>query len=192
MQTKRSGAIGDIRESCTGRSTPRPFYVPGPVCPQARPSFRGGAAWLNALGESDDVNRFLKVYEVNNETEIQALIGRKETKSTDRIKYYFELLQCSRMPTSVERMMSLDLRMNLADDLLLYTDKITMHHALECRARMLTMILVDFIETLPSSYRLKLGTTKIIHKLFGKPFYPLVSSVEKEERILITYQELVS
>ncbi len=61
-------------------------------------------------------------------------------------------------------MMACDLRMNLADDLLLYTDKITMHHSLECRVPMLDTELIAFVESLPLSYRLRWRNGKRIHK----------------------------
>ena len=53
------------------------------------------------------------------------------------------------------------MRMNLADDLLLYTDKITMKHSLECRVPMLDNDLVRFIEALPVRYRVRSGEGKV-------------------------------
>lgn len=63
--------------------------------------------------------------------------------------------------------MSVDLRMNLADDLLLYTDKMTMHHSLECRVPILDLDLVRFQEALPAGYRVRLRHSKVIHKDFA-------------------------
>ena len=69
-------------------------------------------------------------------------------------------------------MMTLDLHMNLADDLLLYTDKITMHHSLECRVPLLDLDLVRFIESLPCRYRLSLRGGKLLHKQFARAVLP--------------------
>jgi asparagine synthase (glutamine-hydrolysing) len=69
-------------------------------------------------------------------------------------------------------MMSLDLRMNLADDLLLYTDKITMHHSIECRVPFLDIDLVRFVESLPSHYRLGIFRAKVLHKQFARRILP--------------------
>ena len=69
-------------------------------------------------------------------------------------------------------MMGLDVRMNLADDLLLYTDKITMWHSLECRVPLLDLGLVRFIETLPANYRVRLRQGKIIHKALAEKTLP--------------------
>ena len=73
------------------------------------------------------------------------------------------------------------MRMNLADDLLLYTDKITMHHSLECRVPILDLVLVEFIESLPASFRVRIGRTKVIHKEYAERVLPK-SIVRRKKR----------
>jgi asparagine synthase (glutamine-hydrolysing) len=85
---------------------------------------------LDSVSETDDIRRFESVYSVFSRDQIERLIGRDNSRATERIEYFFNLLRCQHQAQSVERMMNLDARMNLADDLLLYTDKITMHHSL--------------------------------------------------------------
>jgi len=127
---------------------------------------------LHALQYTDDIPRFLSAYSVFQDDEIKRLIGIHDNKSQNRLEYEYNLLACANMKTSVERMMAIDLRMNLADDLLLYTDKITMHFSLECRVPMLDLGLVKFIVSLPYHYRLKLRQSKIIHREFAKRVLP--------------------
>jgi asparagine synthase (glutamine-hydrolysing) len=62
--------------------------------------------------------------------------------------------------------------LNLADDLLLYTDKITMHFALECRVPMLDHQFLNFVESLPIEYKIRFRKSKIIHKAFASEFLP--------------------
>jgi len=126
----------------------------------------------NSLGEKDDVKRFLNVYSVFTQPEIQTLLNIKETQAENQIAYFYNLLNCRSKKHSVERMMAIDTRMNLADDLLLYTDKITMNFALECRVPMLDTELVKYIESLPYSERVLRGKTKIIHKEYAKKILP--------------------
>jgi asparagine synthase (glutamine-hydrolysing) len=64
--------------------------------------------------------------------------------------------------------MSLDLRFGLADDLLLYTDKITMRHSMECRVPILDHDLVRFVESLPWQYRVTMSRKKIIHRDYAR------------------------
>jgi len=127
---------------------------------------------INALGIFDDAERFLATYEVFSNTEIVELIGQKDSNSIKRIKYFYDILGCKSKKHSVERMMALDTRMNLADDLLNYTDKITMNFALECRVPILDLELINFIETLPYKSKLGLSNGKIIHKEFAKKLLP--------------------
>ena len=68
--------------------------------------------------------------------------------------------------------MALDTRMSLADDLLNYTDKITMHFSLECRVPMLDIELVRFIEELPVELKLSITEGKLIHKRFARSILP--------------------
>lgn len=117
-----------------------------------------------ALSIAGDIDRFVKVYEVFDEEWVQRLVGASDCRSRDRLQFCYDLLNCANRQTSAERMMACDLRMNLADDLLLYTDKITMHHSLECRVPMLDTELIAFVESLPLSYRLRWHHGKRIHK----------------------------
>jgi asparagine synthase (glutamine-hydrolysing) len=127
---------------------------------------------LESVAEPDDVRRFENVYSVFSRDQIGRLIGRNNARATERIAYFFNLLRCNEQARSVERMMNLDARMNLADDLLLYTDKITMHHSLECRVPLLDLDLVRFVESLPYRYRVGLGSGKRIHKWHAARILP--------------------
>ena len=122
---------------------------------------------MNLLAADDEPSRFLAAYQVFSPSEIHALIGAEEDQALARIKYYHNDLECEVGVDSVERMMAIDTRLNLADDLLNYTDKITMHFSLECRVPMLDVELVQFVESLPRSLKLNLRSGKIIHKQYA-------------------------
>ena len=104
---------------------------------------------LSAVGIAGDIERFLASYSVFSGTEIERLVGRPDKLSATRLSYFYDLLRCKERRRTVERMMALDLRMNLSDDLLMYTDKVTMHHSLPCRVPLLDLELVRFLESLP-------------------------------------------
>lgn len=127
---------------------------------------------FSAFRYDDDISRFLSTYSVFDDSNIEKLIGVHDSKSRERLHYFYELAGCSSMHSSVERMMAVDLRMNLADDLLLYTDKITMHFSLECRVPMLDIDLVQFILALPSELRVGIGKSKIVHKEWAQRVLP--------------------
>ena len=71
-----------------------------------------------------------------------------------------------------ELMMRIDTRMNLSDDLLLYGDKVSMKYALEARVPMLDNDVVEFVESLPLSYRTGIGKTKIVHRKMAERYLP--------------------
>lgn len=132
------------------------------------PRFGAVTRALPTLVECDDIRRFSLVYEVFSSRQIQELVGVGDGQTEERIGYFYHLLGCPTIANSTARMMAVDLRMNLADDLLLYTDKISMKHSLECRVPMLDIDLVQFIESLPVDYRVRLGEGKLLHKRFAE------------------------
>ncbi len=127
---------------------------------------------IGSIGIREDVARFEAVYSVFGKDQIHRLIGRDCNRAHDRIQYTYDYLGCAGRRHSVERMMSIDLRMNLADDLLLYTDKITMHHSLECRVPLLDLQIINFVESLPAAYRLGVMRGKMLHKKFAERVLP--------------------
>lgn len=126
----------------------------------------------NAIVVKNEIDRFLASYEVFTNDEIFQLINHHDKTSYQRIDYLYKLLNCKSKNHPVERMMALDTRLNLSDDLLNYTDKITMNFALECRVPMLDLELISFIESLPYNLKLNLSRGKIIHKEFARKILP--------------------
>lgn len=125
-----------------------------------------------SLTEKDEIRRFMLVYSLFTPDEVRRMIGYDVQDSVcELLSYYYDILT-KETQTSVDKMMSLDLRMDLADDLLMYTDKITMNFSLECRVPMLDIELIHYLESLPLSYKVKRGKTKIIHKAFAERFLP--------------------
>jgi asparagine synthase (glutamine-hydrolysing) len=127
---------------------------------------------LDALSQPDELSGFLVTYQVFSREEILRLTGVEENSAERALQYWYDKLECAALPESVERMMSLDLRMNLSDDLLLYTDKLTMRQSLECRVPMLDTDLIQALERMPYKYRIKRGRSKIVHKAFARKVLP--------------------
>jgi len=126
---------------------------------------------LNALGEKNIIKRFSLIYALFKNDEVKQLIGQSTTKDEELIRYFYGLLE-GKIKYGVEAMMSNDMRMNLSDDLLLYTDKISMHFSIEARVPMLDNELIEFIESLPYEYRIKGKEGKYIHKKFAEKILP--------------------
>lgn len=126
-----------------------------------------------SLGIDDDIERFFQEYCLFTEKETDRLLGGHTDYALSRepIAYFYHLVT-EKWQTPVEKMMSIDMRMNLADDLLMYTDKISMNFSMECRVPMLDTELVDYVQSLPADYKIQRKKTKIIHKFFASKHLP--------------------
>ncbi|WP_461442802.1 asparagine synthase (glutamine-hydrolyzing) [Maribacter sp.] len=126
----------------------------------------------NAIGISDEMERFLSIYEIFSVEEVGKLISTRDTLSVQEVANFYKLLGCNSRGHAAEKMMAIDTRMNLSDDLLNYTDKITMNFSLECRVPMLDLELVRFMEALPLDLKLNSKGGKIIHKAYAQTLLP--------------------
>lgn len=127
--------------------------------------------FLMASGERDIVRRFEKTYMLFDDDSIQRLTGLVDRDSYTSIDYFYRLVNGDSI-TPLEAMMSIDKHMNLADDLLLYTDKVSMHFGVETRVPVLDFELIEYIESLPMKFRIHQGEGKYIHKEFAKLVLP--------------------
>lgn len=106
-------------------------------------------------------------------TERESLTGLADDGgASGQLGHWLQWLTPAPGLSGAERMMRLDTRMNLADDLLLYADKISMAASLEARVPMLDIELVQFVESLPIEYRLRWGKSKIVHKAMAERYLP--------------------
>jgi asparagine synthase (glutamine-hydrolysing) len=126
---------------------------------------------INAFGENERIKKLENSYMLFNNEEILNLINITDNKSYSKIKYFYDELKGEKKHL-VEAMMSIDSRMNLADDLLLYTDKISMHFGIETRVPFLDHDLMEFLEALPYQYKIYKGNSKFIHREFAKSLLP--------------------
>ncbi len=128
---------------------------------------------LRALAQHDVSGRILEACSLFSANERRLLLGDDgDGGAYKAITYWLDWLNAVGPLSHVERMMCLDARMNLADDLLLYGDKISMAVALEARVPMLDIDLVRFVESLPIGYRVKWRKGKVVHKMMAESYLP--------------------
>lgn len=96
----------------------------------------------------------------------------QELSKTENEIHKIWLNRMSLIPDVKKAFLYYDLRTSLSDDLLMYTDKITMNFGLECRVPILDNDLVDFIESLDDKYKFNSKEGKIIHKKFALEYLP--------------------
>ena len=126
----------------------------------------------NSISSGDELSRLLNK---NGLTDTETILRKKESLFKEKWN--------KRIPSdrSMISFPFLDLRNSLADDLLMYTDKLMMHFGVECRVPILDNDLIDFIESLHHTYKLSYSKGKIIHKKFAEEYLP--SSIIHRKKI---------
>ncbi len=66
----------------------------------------------------------------------------------------------------------LEVRSTLPDELLMYADKLSMAHGLELRVPFLDKEIVEYVERLPASFKVRNGSRKWLHRQVCRTFLP--------------------
>jgi asparagine synthase (glutamine-hydrolysing) len=128
---------------------------------------------LDAMPITDMRARFETEYRLFSAGQRSGLTGRSDYgRATEGIGYWLDSMPGGQRWNGAQAMMAIDSRMGLADDLLLYGDKVSMAHSLEARVPMLDRELVRFIESLPLSYRVSILQGKVAHKRAAEQYLP--------------------
>ncbi|NUN22766.1 MAG: asparagine synthase (glutamine-hydrolyzing) [Candidatus Jettenia caeni] len=116
---------------------------------------------------SGELERILAVYTIFTPVQQELLYNnytKSLNKSMDEELIYRLYSQTKELPDMLSKILYIDTRMSLSDDLLLFNDKVTMANSLEMRVPFLDIELVQFLESLPRSLKLKGTQRKYIHK----------------------------
>jgi asparagine synthase (glutamine-hydrolysing) len=143
--------------------------------------------FYGAAMEKDMFTSYREFNSITSETEMQDLIRQNGQPDLQTIIHKkdasFRTKWEKRMPSdsAIVSFPYLDLRTSLADDLLMYSDKLMMNFGVECRVPILDNDLVEFMEAIHHSYKLSFSKGKIIHKEFAMQYLP--SSIINRKKI---------
>ena len=147
---------------------------------------------LDSMPVADMSSRFEREYCLFSGSQRAALTGSMDYgRAVEAITYWLNWSAHQPGADGAERMMTIDSRMGLADDLLLYGDKISMAHSLETRVPMLDVALVRFVETLPRSYRVTLRQAKIVHKMAARKYLPAEIVYRKKKAFSMPFSQWI-
>lgn len=124
---------------------------------------------IASLGERDLLTRFAKIYSFFS-AEMKAQLYKGMLKERFEAAPYGAMETLRRLQADVQhldplsQMLYIDTRMNLPDDLLMVADKTSMANSLEVRVPFLDYRLVEFVESLPPTVKLKGMTGKYLLK----------------------------
>lgn len=123
----------------------------------------------------DELERILAIYTIFTPAQ-KARLLRPELRASIEdvdltlVKRLYD--EAATLDDSLAKILYIDTRMTLSDNLLVFGDKMSMANSLEMRVPFLDLELVQFIESLPSSMKLKGLTHKYIHKRAVKKWLP--------------------
>ncbi|HZY80877.1 MAG TPA: asparagine synthase (glutamine-hydrolyzing) [Cyclobacteriaceae bacterium] len=126
---------------------------------------------------SNEVERFLAIYTIfTPEQKVKLLnpdLQRKINGQLTDISMIERLYnETAKLDDSLSRILYIDTRMSLSDNLLLFGDKMSMANSLEMRVPFLDVPLIEFIESLPPEMKLHGNVHKYIHKQAVKKWLP--------------------
>lgn len=126
---------------------------------------------FQSFGKHDPFDRFMNVYYLFNPQQKKALL--KETLPWEDNLLLSKLFRQYPSKDNLGRMLYMDTRAWLPDDLLIYGDKANMINGIEARVPMLDKNFVGFVESIPSAYKLSWRLNgKHIHKKACEKWLP--------------------
>jgi asparagine synthase (glutamine-hydrolysing) len=143
---------------------------------------------LASIPMADRVQRFAQIYAPFAPRLRERLTGSADPGcAAGSIRYWLDWLGDAGLPDT-QAMMAIDARLGLADNYLLYGDKISMAHSLEARVPMLDLELVRFIESLPVEYRVSFSGGKIAHKRAAERHLPAAIVRRRKKGFLLPFR----
>ena len=131
--------------------------------------FRRG---VRALGHECVGQRFVESYSVYSQDERRKLYEGSHLQAVDHSATVDTLREPVAGLDGVDQMLFVDIRLWLPDDLLLYTDKLSMAHSVEVRVPFLDRSFLEFVETIPATWKLRNFRRKYILKESVRPLLP--------------------
>ncbi len=135
-------------------------------------ALKRGAA---SLGETDRLRRYRDVFSLVEGSVVDGLFhdGLLHEAPGERILDCWNgLSACMGHIDELGGFQLLELRSSLPDELLMYADKLSMAHGLEARVPYLDRDIVEYVQRLSASLKVRNGTTKWLHRRVCREFLP--------------------
>ena len=124
---------------------------------------------FRSLNEPDDLRRALRIYAVFQDSDKRALMRPEFHVDEDVAEPLRPLFEEAAHLSPLERMLYVETRTWLVDELLLVADKLSMAHGLELRVPFLDHRLIELLESFPEDQKLRLTRqgfiTKRVHRM---------------------------
>ncbi|MGA7243608.1 MAG: asparagine synthase (glutamine-hydrolyzing) [Terracidiphilus sp.] len=130
---------------------------------------------IHSLSEQEPLRRFQQVLSLLPGDDVDALFhaGRLAPGSGDQIlEAWKDLAPLTKGIDDFGGFQFLEMRSTLPDELLMFGDKLSMAHSLEVRVPYLDKELVEYVERLPATMKVRLGSQKWIHRQVARRLVP--------------------
>jgi len=130
---------------------------------------------IYSLDIKDRMQRYQNVFSITTGETINSLFktGLIDEKTGDKALDCWNELACLMEKTDeLGGLQFIEMRYSLPDELLMYADKLSMAHSLELRVPYLDTEIVEYVEKLPASYKIRMGKRKWLHKQVCKNYLP--------------------
>jgi asparagine synthase (glutamine-hydrolysing) len=130
---------------------------------------------LYALDVEDRIHKYQQVLSLLPAEEVDGLFleGLLEPLAGDKIlDSWRDLIPMTSGTDELGGFQFLELRSTLPDELLMFGDKLSMAHSLEVRVPYLDREIVEYVERLPQSFKIRYGSQKWLHRQVCRKFLP--------------------
>ncbi len=157
------------------RSLPAWLRTPGAAIARRLPRNDAIKRGLHSLGEDDQLRRFQQVFSLVPGSTLDALFQPgllPGGADGEALGCWEEHRPAMARLDELSAFQLLELRSSLPDELLMYGDKLSMAHSLEGRVPFLDREVVEHVQQLNSSFKVRYGVRKWLHRLVSKKFLP--------------------
>jgi asparagine synthase (glutamine-hydrolysing) len=130
---------------------------------------------VQSLGTADRLKRYKDIFSLAPAETIRGLFRDGALPDTDRddsAQCWRELLPQMEHLDELGGFQLLEIRSSLPDELLMFADKLSMAHGLEARVPYLDRIVVEHVQRLDASSKIRRGKGKWLHRQVCKQFLP--------------------
>jgi asparagine synthase (glutamine-hydrolysing) len=125
----------------------------------------------HSLGTRDRLARYQNIFSLVPGETVDGLF-RDQARPPSLVEYWQSLLPQMAKLDELGGFQLLEIRSSLPDELLMYADKLSMAHSLEARVPYLDRTVVEFAQRLDSSFKVRRGERKWLHRRVCEKFLP--------------------
>ncbi|HET7535899.1 MAG TPA: asparagine synthase C-terminal domain-containing protein, partial [Candidatus Didemnitutus sp.] len=130
---------------------------------------------INSLDENDQLRRFQQVFSIVPAPMLAGLFQPGQLSNGvdgEALACWQEYRPAMKRLDELNAFQLLELRSSLPDELLMYGDKLSMANALEVRVPYLDREVVEHVQRLGASFKVRRGVRKWLHRQVGRRFLP--------------------